>query len=247
MKITFLGTGDAFGFDLRHNSAFLEFGGTNLFIDFPATNRKALRELGKELNVVENVYITHLHEDHINGIQQLAYYQEIVNAKKPNLYIHASLIDELWDTVKSGLGKTTKGRKYLENYFNIHLIEDEFEINGQEFKLVKTNHVPEMNSYGIIAKDYFYFSGDANVDKDVLEEIGENVKTIFHDCHLWDLDIASHANLEDIKELPQEVKNKVVLMHFHDGYADESMRLKFEEREKIQLARELKAYTFGGN
>ena len=33
-------------------------------------------------------------------------------------------------------------------------------------------------------------------------------------------------------------------MHYHDGYADEPIRKNFENREKIELARELKTYNF---
>lgn len=247
MKLTFLGVGDAFSENLKNNSAYIEFGNTNLFIDFPATNRASLKKIGKELSFVENVYITHLHEDHINGIQQLAYYHEIVTKKKPNLYIHENILNEFWDTVKSGLSKTTKGIRTLSDYFNVNTIKDnKFNIGEQEFETVLTNHVPGMFSYGILVKPFFYYSGDANVDFSTLSLVNNEVEKIFHDCHLWDLKIESHASLEDIKNLPVDIKQKMILMHYHDGYSNNSFRLPFEKREKLELARELKTYFFGG-
>lgn len=247
MKLTFLGVGDAFGAELGHNSVFLEFEETNLFIDFPATNRKFLRKLGKDLDVVENVFITHLHEDHINGIQQLAYYHQIMTKRKPNLYIYQGLLDDFWDTVKAGLGKTTKGRRFLDDYFNIHPIDNgKFQIGNQIFEIARTNHVLGMDSFGLLAEPFFYFSGDSNVDEPILKFVSNKVQKIFHDCHLWDLQIDSHASLNNIKELPHYVKEKIVLMHYHDGYADEPIRLNFEKRENIQLAQKCKTYNFGG-
>lgn len=246
MNITFLGTGDAFSFDNRHNSAFLEFENTNLFIDFPCTNRTGLRLINKELDYVENLFITHLHEDHINGVQQLAYYKEILKKDKPNLYIYEGLLEEFWSTVRTGLEKTTKGRKTIEHYFNIYPIKNSFKIQNQTFYLQKTDHVPEMNSFGLIVDSHFYFSGDSNVNLTDLEHIIKmyNVKTIFHDCHLWDLDIASHASLKDIQSLPKNIRDTIILMHYHDGYYEEHQKVQLEGKESVSLVRSLHPYTF---
>ncbi|MNM30930.1 ribonuclease Z [compost metagenome] len=195
-----------------------------------------------ELSDVQNIFITHLHEDHMNGIQQLAYYHQIVSKKKPNLYVPESILDDLWNVIKIGLDRN----KYLNDYFDVFPLyeHDSFYIEGQNFKPIKTNHVSYLDSYGLLAKNQFYFSGDSNVDKTFLTKINDEVKTIFHDCHLWDLYISSHASLEDIKALPEEIKEKIVLMHYHDGYSGEGIKQVFENREKLLLARQLQTFEF---
>ena len=83
MKITFLGTGDMFSVEQYHNSMLAEFGGTHLVIDFPESNARALKEYGFPMTDIHNVFITHLHEDHINGVQMLGYYAQIVAIVNP--------------------------------------------------------------------------------------------------------------------------------------------------------------------
>lgn len=252
MKLTFLGTGDFYPRSLGHNSALLEWNGHRLAIDFPASNAYAIERLGLSLEDVPNVFISHLHEDHINGIQQYAYWHDIYNQmhkrdNKPNLYIASDLIDELWQTVRSGLSKTTKGERTLHDYFNVHAIpvpDGTFELGGITFQIVKTQHVPAMSTYGIVAEPYFYFSCDARVDEVFLSSISREVYTIFHDCHLWDLRIQSHASLQDIKSLSPEIQSQIVLMHYNYNYETEESRQQFTEKERIRLASPLASYTF---
>lgn len=244
MKLTFLGTGDFLPNNSGHNSAFIEFNNTNLFIDFPSTNRKGLLDIEKDLDEVENLFITHLHEDHINGLQQLAHYGLITN-KKVNLYIAENLLDDLWSSVKEGLRYSYSGEKVLEDYFNVILIKSNiaFTIADQEFFAIPTEHMPGMISYGLLARPFFYYSGDSIFNSEFLEIIEDQVEMIFHDCHLWDFEIKSHTSLDDIKKLDSKIKEKIVLMHYHNGYDSDNLKDVFEKREKIQLARRLKHYT----
>ena len=247
MKLTFLGAGDAFAFQQGHNSVLLDFGSQLAMIDCPATNRRALFSLEKELSDIEHLIVTHLHEDHINGVQQFAYFHNIVTKRKPHLYIHENLVKGFWESVRQGLRPTTKGIKELEDYFILRSVKDKepIQIAGFSFQFIQTEHVPEMYSYGIYCPDYFYFSGDSNVDGHFLNDIHSKVKVIFHDCHLWDMKIESHASLEDILYLPLFIRKKTVLMHYHDGYCQEEQRKSLEQRTKLILAYPNQEYDFG--
>ncbi|MCZ8511103.1 MBL fold metallo-hydrolase [Paenibacillus filicis] len=252
MNLTFLGTGDFYPRSLGHNSALLEWNDTRLMIDCPASNASALERLGLGLHEVTNMFVTHLHEDHINGIQQFAYWHEIHrrmhgNDAKPSLYIVSDLIGDLWSSVRSGLSLTTGGVRELEHYFELRLIDSEdpvFELSGVRFECVRTRHVPSMVSYGLWAKPYFHFSGDALADSDLLGRIEPAVERIFHDCHLWDLTIASHASLADLRSLPEPVRRKLVLMHYNYNYETAESREAFERREGLPLAAPLQSFAF---
>ncbi|UUZ86747.1 MBL fold metallo-hydrolase [Paenibacillus sp. P26] len=252
MKLTFLGTGDFYPRSLGHNSALLEWEGTRLAIDFPASNAPSLERLGLGLHDVPNVFLSHLHEDHINGIQQFAYWHEIHSrmtgtGRKPRLFIASNLLDDLWSAVRPGLSLTTGGVRELDHYFDLHIIDSghpAFELDGVSFECIRTDHVPSMVSYGPLAKPYFYFSCDSKADPPLLASVAPEIERIFHDCHLWDLKIEAHASLEDIRALPPEIQAKTVLMHYNYLYETPESRRKFEETVQIKLASPLETFTF---
>src|SRR5262245_31134649 len=69
MRITFVGTGDAFNSAGRNHSAYLveSPGCPPLMIDFGATSLAGLRKLGREPSEIGAFVITHLHGDHVGG------------------------------------------------------------------------------------------------------------------------------------------------------------------------------------
>jgi len=224
MHVTFLGTGDAFSEKMGHNSALVEWGGTNLLIDCPDTNYTRIKNLDFTYEDIEHIFITHLHADHINGLEKFAHYRSIMTPKKekPTLYVPALLVQPLWEALKQGLMYSRSGEKTLDDYFHVVAVRDTFEIEGVTFQIIQTEHIPGMLSYGLLANNHFYFSGDSCVNESFLKEIEEQVSVIFHDCHLWDLPIKSHASLDDLAGLSDELKNKLLLMHYDDRFENDT-------------------------
>jgi ribonuclease BN (tRNA processing enzyme) len=254
MKLTFLGTGDFYPRTLGHNSALLEFEDTNLVIDFPASNAASLEKIGIDIGRIKNVFISHLHNDHINGLAQFADYAKIYKArglidKKPTLWVPHTLINGLWESMKHGLGTTYNGPAVIEDYFDLEVVNTDiggdFYIGSQVFSICRTTHIPNMYSYGIYCKDKFYFSCDSIIDNDLLSELAPKVKTIFHDCHLWDLNIPAHASLVEICALDIDIQLKIVLMHYNYNYEFKEQRNEFERQYGIMLAEPLSNYYFG--
>ncbi|GFZ83163.1 MBL fold hydrolase [Paenibacillus marchantiophytorum] len=243
MKITFLGCGDGFSVEQGHNSALLTFGDTNLCIDFPESNHWGLHQLGMQLNQIEHIFITHLHEDHVNGLQKLALFHKVYPGKvKPRLYIPIGLKDDLWQILRHGLELTTRGKRVFEDYFDLVAVENEFEIAGVRFELIQTLHVLDMLSYGLLCKPYFYFSGDTRLDAGYLLQISEEVQTIYHECHMQDDQLPSHTSLEEVLTLPETIQKKMILMHYVDDYVQSSARQVFHDKHLVRLAEPLRAY-----
>ncbi|GAB1158211.1 MBL fold metallo-hydrolase [Paenibacillus illinoisensis] len=244
MKITFLGTGDMFSVEQYHNSMLAEFGGTHLIIDFPESNAKALKEVGFPMTDIHNVFITHLHEDHINGVQMLGYYSQIVGDRKPRLFIHEQLVEPLWSILSPGMRYTTDGERTMSDYYDIVPLPDggTFELGGVTFETFRTQHVPGMVSNGIAAKPYFYYSADSTLDQERVEQAAADVQLIFHECHMHDLVIKSHTSLKDLEQLPAEVRQKTVLMHYHDEYADASTRERFNREHDLRMVGTLESF-----
>jgi ribonuclease BN (tRNA processing enzyme) len=69
MKLTFLGSGDAFGTGGRFNTCFHVQGETGAFlIDCGASSLVAMRKAGISPNDVRTIFLTHLHGDHFGGL-----------------------------------------------------------------------------------------------------------------------------------------------------------------------------------
>jgi len=69
MKVTIVGSGDAFGSGGRFNTCFMiETSGRSLLLDFGASSLVALRAHGIDPNTVEGIMLSHLHGDHFGGL-----------------------------------------------------------------------------------------------------------------------------------------------------------------------------------
>lgn len=244
MKVTFLGCGDGFSIEQGHNSALLAFADTNLCIDFPESNHLGLHQLGMKLNQIEHIFITHLHEDHVNGLQKLALYHRVYPGRmKPKLYVPAGLKDDLWQILRHGLELTTRGKRVLEDYFDVECVDNAFTVAGVKFELVPTLHVPDMLSYGLLCKPYFYFSGDTRLDENYIRSIADEVQTIYHECHMQDDQLPSHTSLEELLTLSETIQAKMTLMHYVDDYLEPKLREKFHQQYRFRLAEPLLEYT----
>jgi ribonuclease BN (tRNA processing enzyme) len=69
MKLTIVGSGDAFGSGGRFNTCFMvETRERTVLIDFGASSLVALRARGLDPNAVDAIVLTHLHGDHFGGL-----------------------------------------------------------------------------------------------------------------------------------------------------------------------------------
>lgn len=245
MKLTFLGCGDGFSVEQGHNSALLTFGDTNLCIDFPESNHTSLHRMGMRLNQVEHIFLTHLHEDHINGLSKLALFHRVYPGRiKPKLYVPTGLLVDLWQVLRHGLELTMRGKRVLEDYFDVECVENDFEIAGERFELIRTQHVPDMLSYGLLCKPYFYYSGDTKLDETYLEVVAGEVQTILHECHMQEDQLPSHTSLEELLTLPVSIQEKMLLMHYVDDYVLAGARNQFHLEQKLRLAEPLRVYEW---
>ena len=69
MKITIIGSGDAFGSGGRCNTCFrIETSGRDLLLDCGASSLPALKAQGVDPNAIDGVMLSHLHGDHFGGV-----------------------------------------------------------------------------------------------------------------------------------------------------------------------------------
>ncbi len=250
MKITMLGTGSAFAKAFNNNNAIIEKEGRLLLVDCGITAPTALHELGYDFNDLHAVLITHIHADHIGGLEEFAFQMKFVYGRKPILYIADTLVQPIWEhSLRGGLQQDEA--ETLHDFFDVRplSIGAHHELMpGLNVELVPTRHIPNKPNFSMLFNGFFFYSGDTVFDPDLLAGLvrDRNVKVIFHDCQLHPPGVV-HACLPQLLTLPTELQERIYLMHYGDdqpNFIGRTGAMTFIEQ---QIAYEVEQLTPGGN
>ncbi len=233
MKLIFLGSAAAFTLDANNfqsNMLLVADNGRKLLIDCGTDIRWALNMINVHHADIDAVYVSHLHADHIGGLEWLGFSTKFFQngqGQKPTFFAHEDITTSIWDeSLRGGLSSLQNEVATLDSFFKTHPIgkENTFTWEGVEFTLVKTKHVKMndryMPSYGL----YFEINGckiflttDAILWPEVFNFYYHKADIIFHDCETLPGRTNAHANYMDLINLPPEVKSKIWLYDYNDG------------------------------
>lgn len=167
---------------INHNSCILiENQQGRLLIDCGHTTKKALHEQGYSISDIDAIFITHVHGDHVFGLERFAYESLFKYNKKIRLYFHESLYEELWDqTLKGSLSRIGEGDATFSDYFDIRPITGKtFEDLGLRFDIFPVKHTPNKPCYGILVDQKLLYTSDTTTIPDTLKE--RTFSFIIHD------------------------------------------------------------------
>lgn len=237
MKITFLGVGSAFAKKNARSSLLVENGKTRLMVDCGATAPAAVLDYGLSLKDITHVFITHLHADHIGGLEELSFIVRFNHKYRPKLVSTPPLLERLWDnSLRGGLEfieetPNNAEPQSLEKYFELFPVSPEkwISLDGNEpleIQLHPTDHVLGLETYSVEIRNpenpekHILFSGDTRINPPLLKEKVETCKYIFHDCQLFDSGednkFGVHASYNDLLKLPENIRNKTWIYHYGD-------------------------------
>ncbi|MNN48309.1 ribonuclease Z [compost metagenome] len=118
LRLQMLGTGGAFAKKYYNNNGLLYANDFTLLIDCGITAPISLHQLGVSLTEIDAILITHIHGDHVGGLEEFAFRMKYEFGRKPILYIADALTEPLWEnTLKGGMGQE-----------NITCLDDIFEV-----------------------------------------------------------------------------------------------------------------------
>lgn len=234
MKITFLGSGSFFASPGNfHSNLLLQTdSGKNLLIDCGSDLRHSLVACRLKPQNIHAVYVSHPHDDHAGGLEYLGFAGYFMpDMKKPDLFCHESLLDQLWfGRLAVAMATLSEKQACFSDYYKLHRVRKGFDFAGIHFRLVPAIHVVNnksghMYSYGLfmtLNNVRVYFTSDVgfpNVKFDPktwdLEAHYRNylrADLIFHDCETINASEV-HAHYNFLKEMDPKIKSKMWLYH----------------------------------
>ena len=121
----------------------------------------------------------------------------------------------------------------------------EVQIGDLHLEIFRTNHIPEQSkgweasfiSYGVMIDNRVFVSGDTQFDRELIDMYADQSEVMFHDVQFFPG--AVHAPLDDLKGLPRDIKEKMILMHYADNWKQQKIH------DFAGWAQQGKRYIFG--
>ena len=228
MRVLILGAGDAFTTTGFGSSALIESSGSYLLLDCPDLVHRALAEAVRaagwdvDASRIDDILITHLHADHVNGLEAFGFARMILRmerpeAARPRLFVNRPASGRLWERLAPAmeqqrwLGRDAR----LDDYFDLRPIDpgEPFRVGPLQVRARRTDHpVP---TTGFLIGDGSWtlgWSGDTVFEREHVEWLSA-ADLIVHECGLGPV----HTHLEELHALPDALRARVRLIHLPDG------------------------------
>lgn len=233
MKLLFLGSGSAFtvGTDnFQSNLLLIGDNGQKLLLDCGSDIRFSLYAAQLSYLDITNIYISHLHSDHVGGLEYVGFSTKFdPRCNRPKLYLSKDLADDLWSRSLSGGMRSIGGDiADLETFYEVKEIGHNraFQWENINFELVKVVHINNgyfvMPSYGVffeVEGTKVFVTTDTTLCLECLNPYYEQADLIFQDCETSSFPTNVHANYSQLLGLPKTIRNKMWLYGYQPGIA----------------------------
>ncbi|AET61659.1 beta-lactamase domain protein [Paenibacillus terrae HPL-003] len=240
LTIQMLGTGSAFAKKYYNNNALLDSGEGKLLIDCGTTASLALHQMGVQLPEIDAILITHIHADHVGGLEEFGFQMNILHGRKPVLCIAEPLIHPLWEnTLKGGMSQQGMIGK-LGDVFEVSVLtpgESTSLVSGIEVELIPTRHIPGKDSYSLFINDRLFYSADMTFDPGLLNQLvnERGCRSILHEVQLQGAGEV-HTTLDELLSLPIPLQERIRLMHYSDDmeqFKEKAGVMSFLEQQRV--------------
>lgn len=211
-RLEFLGSGGAHSHDLGNSSALVHLNDrSTLLIDFGPETFFTAKERGL---VLEAIFITHAHLDHIGGLERLFFRLAFSDAGLVKLFVPVSLVARLHQVLAMSGSQVAEGGRHFWDCFHLIPVGDHFYHGGYRFDVFPVRHHFPGEAFGLCLPGHFLYTGDTRPIPEQIVAHGGRGEIIFHDATLSSN--PSHSGVDDIvrEYAHHDVLNRMVLYHF---------------------------------
>jgi len=230
-EVVVLGVGDTFS-DRHHSTALLlTCDGFHVAIDCPDMYRSVLRDAaersGRALAIadIDHVLITHVHGDHMNGLEGFAFYKRFVEGKRVRLVTSPEVRAAIWDErLKAPMSALWDGARFqtlgFDDYFEHVPLDWASPITVGPFSIRARrtiHHVPTSALLVEAAGRTLGYSSDTAFDPELIEFLSP-ADLIIHETNFG----PAHTPYAALAGLPADLRARMRLIHYSDLFDDSS-------------------------
>ena len=231
MKLIPLGVGGAFTSRFYHNNYIAEIGSKKLLIDAGTTLRTSIKKAGYSYFDIDAVWISHLHSDHVGGLEELILqrYFHFKNGAhlpiKTDIVVHEAIYPMLRQLLFFPL---ENGGNTIDDFCHFIVVNDEDLTNfeGLVLQIFNTSdtHIQGMASSALSIQgplgNVLYTSDVKNLQEaNLLRFVNDKTIAIFQDTSFTMN--GAHAFLKEILAYyPKDIHAKIYAMHYNDNIED---------------------------
>jgi ribonuclease BN (tRNA processing enzyme) len=231
MQLLFLGSGSAHTLDrdnFQSNMMLIADDGQRLLIDCGSDVRWSLAKQGFSHLDITDIYISHLHADHIGGLEYVGFQTKFdPRCARPRLFVEASLAAPLWNrSLRGGMGIISGTETELDTFFEVCRVtaNQPFDWEGIRLEPITTIHVfsprATVHSYGLLIErdgHRTFLTTDTQFTPGRLADCYASADLIFHDCETGQAKTGVHPHYDDLIQLPAAVRAKTWLYGYPPG------------------------------
>ncbi len=239
LALRFLGVGSAQAVELGSSSAVLEKDGLPLLL-IDCGPEALTNYLADYSTVPHAIFITHVHMDHVAGLERLFYraYFDSALRGQIRLYVPASLVPLLQSRIADYPEVIAEGGANYWDAFQLIPLSRGFWHRHYWFDVFPTRHHAPNTSFGLSLRKAFVYTGDTRPIPEMIGQYADNGELIAHDCGL--VGNPSHTGADDLeREYTVEQRGRLVLYHYGsvtDGVALQAQGYRIAlPRERIGL------------